>query len=90
MEGRPSSDEINRETAEEQVREGGRFARESGEETSAVESPGAGPGGSNPADTSESELTGSAEPGTVATPEGTEEVDEDFEEDLDEGDVTES
>jgi hypothetical protein len=29
----------------------------------------------NPAETDESEMTGSAEPGTVATPEGTPEVD---------------
>jgi hypothetical protein len=74
-----SSDDINRETAEEHERTGGRFDRESGEETSAVESPEAGPGTSHPADTAESEMTGSAEPGTVATPEGTAEVDEDSE-----------
>ena len=33
----------------------------------------------DPADTDESEMTGSAEPGTVATPEGTAEVDEELE-----------
>jgi hypothetical protein len=38
----------------------------------------------NPGETDESEMTGSAEPGTVATPEGTAEVDE---EDEDRGDV---
>ena len=38
MESRePDSDELNRETAEEQEEQGGRFARESGEESSAVE-----------------------------------------------------
>jgi hypothetical protein len=37
----------------------------------------------NPGETDESEMTGSAEPGTVATPEGTAEVDE---EDEDRGD----
>jgi hypothetical protein len=31
---------------------------------------------SNPSDTSETEMTGSAEPGTTATPEGTPEVSE--------------
>jgi hypothetical protein len=72
----PSSDELNRETANEHEETGGRLDRESGEETSAVESPGAGPGSSNPADTAESEMTGSADPGTIATPEGTAEVDD--------------
>ena len=38
----------------------------------------------NPGETDESEMTGSAEPGTVATPEGTAVVDE---EDEDRGDV---
>ena len=38
----------------------------------------------NPAETDESEMTGSADPGTVATPEGTAEIDEDLE---DRGDV---
>ena len=38
----------------------------------------------NPGETDESEMTGSAEPGTVATPEGTAEVDEELE---DRGDV---
>jgi hypothetical protein len=38
----------------------------------------------DPGETDESEMTGSAEPGTVATPEGTDEVDE---EDEDRGDV---
>jgi hypothetical protein len=38
----------------------------------------------NPGETDESEMTGSAEPGTVAAPEGTAEVDE---EDEDRGDV---
>jgi hypothetical protein len=33
----------------------------------------------NPGETDESEMTGSAEPGTVATPEGTAEVDEELE-----------
>jgi hypothetical protein len=33
----------------------------------------------NPGETDESEMTGSAEPGTVATPEGTAEVDEEDE-----------
>ena len=33
----------------------------------------------DPAGTDESEMTGSADPGTVATPEGTSEVDEDVE-----------
>ncbi len=86
MESTPerSSDDVTRETAEEHEETGGRFDRESGEETSAVESPGAGPGSSNPADTAESEMTGSADPGTVATPEGTAEVDEELE---DRGDV---
>jgi len=72
----PSSEELNRETAEEHEETGGRFDRESGEESTA---PAAGPAGPNPADTDESEMTGSAEPGTVATPEGTEEVDEELE-----------
>jgi hypothetical protein len=77
----PSSDELNRETAEEHEETGGRFNRESGEESTA---PAVGPGGPNPGDTDESEMTGSADPGTVATPEGTAEVDEDLE---DRGDV---
>ena len=38
----------------------------------------------DPSETSESEMTGSADPGTVATPEGTAEVEEDLE---DRGDV---
>jgi hypothetical protein len=38
----------------------------------------------NPAETDEEEMTGSADPGTVATPEGTAEVDEELE---DRGDV---
>jgi hypothetical protein len=38
----------------------------------------------NPAETDESEMTGSADPGTVATPEGTPEVEEELE---DRGDV---
>ena len=41
-------------------------------------------GVANPGETDESEMTGSAEPGTVATPEGTAEVDEELE---DRGDV---
>jgi hypothetical protein len=79
-----SSEQVNRETAEEQEDQGGRFASESGEESSAPESPGAGPGQSDSFDTSEEEMTGSSEPGTVATPEGTAEVDEELE---DRGDV---
>ena len=70
METDRSSDELNRETAEEQEESGGRFDREDGEESSAR---------GNPADTSETEMTGSADPGTVATPEGTAEVDDDLE-----------
>jgi hypothetical protein len=38
----------------------------------------------NPAETDETEMTGSTDPGTVATPEGTTEVDEELE---DRGDV---
>jgi hypothetical protein len=70
MENDRSSDELNRETAEEQEETGGRFDREDGEESSAR---------GNPGDTSETEMTGSADPGTVATPEGTAEVDDDLE-----------
>jgi hypothetical protein len=46
------------------------------EELDKERGPGEGGPDSNPADTSETEMTGSAEPGTTATPEGTPEVSE--------------
>ena len=51
-------------------------AEQASDELDEERGPGEGDRDSNPADTSETEMTGSAEPGTTATPEGTPEVSE--------------
>jgi hypothetical protein len=51
-------------------------AEQASDELDEERAPGEGDRESNPADTSETEMTGSAEPGTTATPEGTPEVSE--------------